>query len=102
MKIETKSTLYEIKTTQEFRKQLKKLNKQGKDLDKLKEVILKLGNNEKLDDKYRNHYLVNNKYYKNCQECHIEPDWLLIYKIENKELIIILLSTGSHSELFSK
>lgn len=44
--------------------------------------------------------LTNSKYYKNCGECHIEPDWLLIYKYSNDELILLLVATGSHSELF--
>ena len=44
--------------------------------------------------------LVNNKHYKNCGECHIEPDWLLVYQYIDNELILVLVATGSHSELF--
>ena len=48
----------------------------------------------------KNWQMANDSIYKNCSECHIEPDWLLIYKIQNEELILLLFSTGSHSELF--
>ena len=61
---------------------------------------MSLANCEELDEKYRNHQLVNNKYYKDCYECHIEPDWLLIYKYDHNQLILLLFSIGSHSELF--
>lgn len=75
MKIESKeNTLFEVRYTTDFKKQLKKLNKQRKDLTKLEEVIIKLANKEDLDSKYKNHTLINNKYYKNCGECHIESD----------------------------
>lgn len=91
---------YNIDFTINFKKQYRKLKKQGKDLNKLYEVIKKLANGEDLDYKYKNHNLINVKKYKNCKECHIEPDWLLIYKIIDEQLILILFSTGSHSELF--
>lgn len=55
-----------------------------------------------LDVKYKNHNLTNDKNYKNCSECHIEPDWLLVYQYINNELILLLINTGSHSELFDK
>ena len=51
---------------------------------------------------YKNHLLINDRYYKDCYECHIEPDWLLIYKYDNNKLILILVETGSHSNLFRK
>ncbi len=57
---------------------------------------------EKLPKKYRDHALINNKYFNNCRECHIEPDWLLVYKYNNDELndelILYLIGTGSHTE----
>ena len=59
------------------------MKKQGKNLNKLLEVIEKLANGEQLNEKYKNHNLLNDKRYKNCKECHIEPDWLLIYYINN-------------------
>ncbi len=96
------NTKYEIKGTSQFKGQLKKAIKQGKDIKKLIQVLNKLSNGDKLDKKYHNHSLVTNKKYKDCFECHIEPDWLLIYKYNNNELILFLISTGSHSELFNK
>mgnify|MGYP001659381956 len=50
--------------------------------------------------KYKNHSLVNDKYYKDCNECHINPDWLLIYRYNKDKLLLLLIDTGSHSELF--
>ena len=102
MKTEIKKTKYGIITSNKFRKQLKNIAKQGKDIEKINIVIKKLANGEVLEEKYRNHKLVDNKYYRNCQECHIEPDWLLVYKYNNDELIIYLVETGSHSSLFNK
>lgn len=97
--IET-NTKYLIKTTSNFRKQLKKLAKQNKNLNKLKDVIYILANQEALDIKYRNHDLNDDNKYQGCKECHIEPDLLLIYKYKNDTLILLLLAIGSHSELF--
>lgn len=79
-----------------------KKSKKGKDLNKLYEVIEALAEGKKLDSKYKNHSLINNKYYKDCKECHIEPDWLLVYIIKDDELILLLFATGSHSDLFNK
>ena len=91
---------YRIDYTSNFKKQYKKLVKQGKDLDKLHNVIETLANGIELDKKYRNHNLINDKKYYDCKECHIEPDWLLVYRIINDELILLLVGTGSHSEIF--
>ena len=74
--------------------------RQGKDINKLLDVVDKLANNEELEPKYHNHNLKNDKYYQNCKECHIEPDWLLIYKYINNEIELLLVNTGSHSNLF--
>lgn len=92
--------LYEIRSISLFRKQLKKIKKQGKDLNKLEIIVEKLANKEELDEWHRNHMLIDNKYYKNCGECHIESDWFLVYQYLKEELILLLVSTGSHSELF--
>lgn len=94
----TKTT--RITKTKEFDKHLKKMKKQGKDLKKLEVVIDTLASKKKLDKRYRNHKLRDNKYFKNCYECHIEPDWLLVYRWSNNELVLLLVGTGSHSELF--
>ena len=92
--------MYEIIISSNFKKQYKKIKKQGKDLRKLKIVINKLAKCETLESKYKDHNLINDKYYKNCRECHIEPDWLLVYQYENDKLNLLLIATGSHSEIF--
>jgi len=89
---------YTIKATNRFEKDVKQAQKRGKDLDKLFFVIEKLANGEKLDEKYRDHSLVG--LYKGCRECHIEPDWLLVYEIFEDILILSLVRTGTHSDLF--
>jgi mRNA interferase YafQ len=82
--------------TSRFKKDYKRILKQGKDESKFEVVIAKLSNRETLEDKYQDHKLSGR--FKDCRECHIEPDWLLIYKSTENE--IILIRTGSHSELF--
>lgn len=77
------------------------MKKQGKNILKMEYIIGVLASGEKLDYKYKDHSLNDNRYFKNCRECHIEPDWLLIYKIKDDELILYLLETGSHSDLFN-
>ena len=91
---------YEIIMTSAFKKELKNLKKRNKDLSKLTEIVNKLANDEKLDLKNRDNSLVNNLRFQNCRECHIEPDWLLVYKKNYDELILFLIETGSHSDLF--
>lgn len=91
---------YEIIMTSAFKKELKNLKKRNKDLSKLTEIVNKLANDEKLDLKNRDNSLVNNLRFQNCRECHIEPDWLLVYKKKYDELILFLIETGSHSDLF--
>ncbi len=66
--------MYKIVIHSKFKKQYKKMRKQGKDLKKLKIVVNMLAKKEKLDPKYEDHALVNDKYYKDCRECHISPD----------------------------
>lgn len=93
---------YTVHYTNKFKKSLKKIIKQGKDIDKLEPIILKLANKEELEPKYKNHKLIDNRYYKDSYECHITPDWLLIYKYNDDELLLLLMDTGSHSEMFDK
>lgn len=102
MKINSENTKYAIAATKKFEKQLKKVNKQGKKIEKLIIVVDKLANGEELEPKYKDHALIDNKYFKNCRECHIEPDWLLVYKYNDNELILFLVETGSHSEVLGK
>jgi mRNA interferase YafQ len=82
--------------TKQFKRDYKKALRQGKDLDKLKAIMAKLAAQEKLDLKYKDHKLIGD--FKDRGECHLEPDWVLIYKIEGDK--IIFESTGSHSDLF--
>ena len=89
---------YSVDFTTQFKKDIKLAKKQGKDTDKIFEVVEKLANDEVLDAKYKDHCLTGD--YKDCRECHIEPDWLLIYKKYESELILMLVRTGSHSDLF--
>lgn len=91
---------YEVVGTSAFKKELKTIKKRHKDLEKLRKVVNTLSTGEQLDQKYHDHNLVDNTRFKNCRECHIEPDWLLIYRINNTELILLLVETGSHSDLF--
>lgn len=91
---------YTIKRTKEFRKNSKLMVKQGKDLEDLFTVVEILANGYELPEKYHDHGLIGN--FKRYRECHIEPDWLLIYKITETSLILTLTNTGSHSQLFKK
>lgn len=86
--------------TGQFKKDYKLAVKRGCDPRKLSEVVTLLVNEQPLPEKYRDHALVNSRTYKNVRECHIEPDWLLVYKIDHDILILKLIRTGSHSDLF--
>ncbi len=85
-----------VSFTKQFRKDLKRVKKRGKKSEKLKSILSKLIDGEALEKRYRDHVLVGN--YQGRRECHIEPDWLLIYKLEGNE--IIFERTGSHADLF--
>ena len=89
---------YEVKFTNQFKKDLKLAKKQNKDLDKLYEVIGILADGGTLDARYRDHDLSGN--YKGTRECHIEPDWLLVYEIRDEVLVLLLYRLGTHAELF--
>ena len=91
---------YEIIMTSAFKKELKIIKKRNKDLEKLTKIVNKLANNEELDIKYKDHQLINNLRFENCRQCHIEPDWLLVYRKNNNNLILVLIETGTHSDLF--
>lgn len=93
---------YNVKYSSNFKKSLRKVIKQGKNIEKLLDIVDKLANNEELELKHKNHKIINDKYYKNCGECHIEPDWLLVYKYQENDLVLLLVDTGSHSDLFNK
>ena len=101
MKNSIMDTKYGVVTSNKFNKQLKKIIKQGKDLKKLSDVVKKIANGKTLETKYKDHALQDTKYYRNCRECHIEPDWLLVYKFKDDEIILYLVETGSHSDIFN-
>lgn len=74
--------------------------KRGQNIERLKEIVSKLADGEKLPAENRDHALVNSRNYKNMRESHIEPDWLLVYKITDEIMLLSLERTGSHSDLF--
>lgn len=86
--------------TSQFKKDYKAAMKSHLDRNLLDDIIRSLANQEELDPKYKDHPLSGN--WKSFMECHIKPDWLLIYKIETGKLILTLARTGSHSNLFWK
>ena len=90
--------VYKIKFTGQFKKELKLAKKQGKDINKLFKIVDILAQKKVLDIKYKDHALISN--YKGFRECHIESDWLLIYKYYDDILVLSLSRLGSHSELF--
>ncbi len=85
-----------IDRTSQFKKDVKRIKKRGKNLDKLKKVIEKLVEGKGLESKYHDHILQGK--YSSVRECHIEPDWLLLYQLSKTSLILI--STGTHTDLF--
>ena len=88
---------YEIQRTSSFKKDYKLIKKRGYDLNKLKSVIAMLAEGQELPAMYRDHALTNN--WKGYRECHIEPDWLLVYRVIENQLILSLTRTGTHSDL---
>lgn len=90
--------MLEVVLSNRFKKDLKLAAKRGYNLDLLENVVDTLARGEKLTEKYRDHELIGN--YSGFRECHIQPDWLLVYRIENSELILFLSRTGTHSDLF--
>lgn len=89
---------YLIKWTTQFKKDYKRAMKRGRDMDAIDDVIAKLSNGEKLPDSMRDHELVGE--WAGNRECHIQPDWLLVYRLEGDVLVLTLARTGSHSDLF--
>ena len=86
--------------TGQFKKDYKLAVKRGCNPKELEKVITILCSEQPLPEKYRDHALVNSRNYKGVRECHIQPDWLLIYRIEADILILKLIRTGTHSDLF--
>ena len=96
------NTKYHVQYTSRFKKEFKKVLKQGKDENLFLEVLNSIANGKELAEKNKNHKLINDKTFKECYECHIQPDWLLVYKVQDNELVLLLFATGSHSDLFNK
>jgi mRNA interferase YafQ len=90
--------MLKIKYESAFKKDFKRIVKRGYNMDLLENVINILAEGKPLPIKYKEHSLLGE--YRNYRECHITPDWLLIYRINNNELILILSRTGTHSDLF--
>jgi mRNA interferase YafQ len=92
--------MLQIEYTNRMKKDVKLMKKRGKDLSKLVIVLDLLSKVEVLPAKYRDHALTGN--LNDFRECHIEPDWLLLYRIFENELILSATATGSHADLFEK
>ena len=91
--------MYSLRPTAKFQKDLKRIRRRGCNISLLSDVLRILAFGEPLPVKYKDHNLTGN--YKGCRECHITPDWLLIYEISaNEELILYLTRTGTHSDPF--
>ncbi len=85
-----------IRRTRQFKRDVRRMQRQGREVEKLKGVLVTLVEGAPLAERYRDHVLV--RQYKGTRECHLEPDWLLIYELAETE--IVLIRTGSHSDLF--
>ena len=92
--------VYELLKTSRFKAGVKLARKRGLDISLLEDVIEKLRLDQPLEAKLRNHELVGN--FKGVWECHIQPDWLLLYLKDNGVLVLTLVDTGTHSDIFKK
>ena len=90
--------MLEIILSNQFKKDIKSAQKRGLKLELLTEVVDTLASQQSLPEKYLDHSLTRS--YADFIECHIKPDWLLIYRIDNEDLLLFLFRTGSHSDLF--
>ncbi len=91
-------TKYTVKTTNQFKKDYKLAIKRGLPINLLEDIISKLANGEKLPDKNRDHELSGN--WSNFRECHVLPNWLLVYQLYENTLVLALSRTGTHSDIF--
>ena len=90
--------MLEIVASNRFKKDLKQAIKRKYKIELMQEVVDKLAAGESLDEKYRDHPLLGD--YVGMLECHITPDWLLIYQVRENEVVLFLSRTGTHSDLF--
>lgn len=95
-----KKTKYIVKFTTQFKKDYKLAMKRGLKMNFLEDIVEKLSMGEALPDKNKDHALTGN--WIGFRECHIQPDWLLVYRMENDVLVLTLTRTGTHSDLFGK
>ena len=91
---------YQIIKTSQFKSDFKKMIKRGVNIDEFKNILNKLANGDSIPEKYKDRPLKNSKDLINCRELHIEPDWLLVYKYSYDIVILYLIRTGSHSDIF--
>ena len=92
--------MLKIEFTGRFKKDYKLAVKRGCDPQELTTVVSLLASEQPLPEKYRDHELENSRSYKGMRKCHIKPDWLLVYKIYRDRLVLELIRTGTHSDLF--
>lgn len=92
--------MYRVKFTTTYKKSYKLMKKRGLDLSALDEVVDLLRRGIRLDERYKDHGLTGN--FAGFRECHIKPDWLLVYLVEDDVLTLTLVDTGSHSDIFKK
>lgn len=90
--------MLEIVPSNQFKRDLRLAKKRGCKMEHIRNVVNTLASEQRLDEKYRDHGLTGN--YAGFRECHVEPDWLLIYRIEQDALALLLFRTGTHSDLF--
>ncbi len=92
--------MYTVRFTTAYKKSYKLMKKRNLDISLLDDVVDKLRQGIPLDEKHQDHALTGN--FKDFRECHVKPDWLLVYMIENDILTLTLVDTGSHSDIFKK
>lgn len=90
--------MLEIVMSNRFKKDLRLAARRGYNFDLLDEIVNKLTRRELLPEKNKDHALSGD--YEGCRECHIAPDWLLVYQVNDRELVLYLMRTGTHSDLF--
>ena len=90
--------MYAVKPTGRFARDLRRAEKRGYSIELLTELVKKLASGTALEKRYRDHPLKGK--YSGCRECHISPDWLLVYEIDEEARVLYLARTGTHSDLF--
>lgn len=95
-----RKTKYTVKPTSQFKKDYKRAVKRGKDVSLLEEVISALALGEKLPERNKDHALSGD--WEGHRECHILPDWLLVYRVEDDVLVLTLVRNGTHSDVFGE